>query len=494
METRADGTPASQNHGTDGLVPSTLRMARWIEAYRARLAELPVLSRVQPGDVAAALPEAPPETPESYEAILADLDRIIVPGLTHWNHPGFMAYFCSSSADPGLLAEFVTAAFNVNAMLWRTAPSATELEERMVEWTRRFVGLPESFGGVIQDTASTSTFVALLAARHRAFPDARENGLPAHGGDGTEVGPGRVYGSELAHSSLDKAVIAAGLGHRNLIRIEVDGRYALRPEALDRALREDRAAGRVPVAVCATIGTTSCACVDPVEPIADVCAAHDVWLHVDAAYAGPAAALPELRPRFAGWERADSIVLNPHKWMSVPLDCSLLLGRELDAFRASLALTPEYLSSDTAATNLMDIGLALGRRFRALKLWFVFRREGAAGLRAMIRRHCELADRFAAWIETEPRLELTAPPSFGTVCFRVKAVADDEAGNEAEATASRRLLERINDDGRIFLSHTELGGRYTLRLVVGSIHTGPEQLEIARDVVTTALDGVYSSH
>jgi len=487
METTAGGAPAARDHGTDGFVPSTLRVARWIEAYRTRLPELPVLAQVRPGEVAAALPEAPPEAPESYEAILADLDRTIVPGLTHWNHPGFMAYFCSSSADPGLLAEFVTAAFNVNAMLWRTSPAATELEVRMVEWTRRFVGLPDSFDGVIQDTASTSTFVALLAARHRAFPGAREHGLPAG-----RPGPGRVYGSELAHSSLDKAVIAAGLGRRNLVRIEVDASYALRPEALARALRDDRSAGRVPVMVCATIGTTSCASVDPVEAIADVCAEHDVWLHVDAAYAGPAAALPELRPRFAGWERAESIVLNPHKWMSVPLDCSLLLGRRLDAFRASLALTPAYLSSDTAATNLMDVGIALGRRFRALKLWFVFRREGADGIRAMIRRHCDLADRFAGRVEAEPRLELAAPPSFGTVCFRVQAGPEnDEAADlagDAAAAASRRLLERINDDGRIFLSHTELDGRYTLRLVFGSVHTGRAQLDAAWDAVVSALD------
>ena len=467
----------------DGFVPSATRVARWIEAYRSRLDDLPVLSRVSPGEVAAALPEAPPEEPESYEAILADLDRTIVPGLTHWNHPGFMAYFCSSSTDPGVLAEFVTAAFNVNAMLWRTSPAATELEARMVDWTRRFVGLPGGFGGVIQDTASTSTFVALLAARHQAFPEVREDGLVVDGRGGSGAGPGRVYGSELAHSSLDKAVIAAGLGHRNLVRIEVDEAYALRPEALDRALREDRAEGRIPVMVCATIGTTSCASVDPLDAVADVCAGYGVWLHVDAAYAGPAAAVPELRPRFAGWERADSIVLNPHKWMSVPLDCSVLLSRRLDVFRASLALTPEYLASDAGAANLMDVGLALGRRFRSLKLWFVFRREGAAGLREMIRRHCELASRFADRIEADPRLELAAPPSFSTVCFR----ATGDAGHDPIAV-SRRLLERVNAGGRVFLSHTELDGRYTLRLVVGSVHTEPSHLESAWASVTAALD------
>lgn len=456
------------------------RVAEWIESYRASLDSLPVLSRVAPGELADALPAAAPDRPEPLEALLADLDRFIVPGLTHWNHPGFMAYFCSSSADPGVLAEFVTAAFNVNAMLWRTSPAATELEERMVAWTRDFVGLPPAFSGVIQDTASTGLFVALVAARHRAYPDVRTAGLA-----GREAPTGRIYGSSLAHSSLDKAVIAAGFGHDNLVRVPVDERFAMRPDALDRALREDREAGRRPVMVCATIGTTSCASVDPAAAIADVCADHDVWLHVDAAYAGPAASLPELRPRFDGWERADSVIVNPHKWMSVPLDCSLLLAPDLDDFRASLALTPEYLASEGGGTNLMDVGLALGRRFRALKLWFVFRRVGASGLREMIRRHCELARGFAARVQDHRRLSLAAPVSLGTVCFR----ADAPEGETGDAW-NRRLLSAVNRDGRVFLSHTELDGRYTIRLVVGSVHTEPSHVDAAWDTVTTALDGL----
>lgn len=455
------------------------RVAEWIESYRESLASRPVLSRVRPGEVAARLPAAPPEAPEPLEALLADLDRTIVPGLTHWNHPGFMAYFCSTSADPGVLAEFVAAAFNVNCMLWRTSPAASELEEVMVDWVRHFVGLPEVYEGVIQDTASSSTLVALLAARHRALPRVRNEGLTA------ASGPGRVYGSGLTHSSLDKAVIAAGLGHHNLVRVEVDESYGMVPEALDRALRNDRARGPTPVMVCATIGTTSCASVDPVDAIADVCAEHGVWLHVDAAYAGPAASLPDLSPRFAGWERADSIVLNPHKWMAVPLDCSVLLARDLDEFRASLALTPEYLTSDTDAPNLMDVGIAMGRRFRALKLWFVFRRMGAAGLREMIRRHCDLAAGFAARVERHPRLELAAPLSFSTVCFRGVAPQGVD-----ESTWNRRLLERVNRDGRVFLSHTELNGRYTIRLVVGGIHTGPSHVDAAWDTVISALEAL----
>lgn len=456
------------------------QVAEWIQSYRASLDSMPVLSRVAPGELADALPAAPPDGPEPLAALLADLDRTIVPGLTHWNHPGFMAYFCSSSADPGVLAEFVAAAFNVNAMLWRTSPAATELEERMVSWTRDFIGLPPAFSGVIQDTASTGLFVALVAARHRAYPGVRAGGLVER-----DAAAGRVYGSALAHSSLDKAVIAAGLGHDNLVRIPVDDRYALRPDELDHALRADREAGRRPVMVCATIGTTSCASVDPAAAIADVCDAHDVWLHVDAAYAGPAACLPELRPRFDGWGRADSVIVNPHKWMSVPLDCSLLFARDLDGFRASLALTPEYLASESDGTNLMDVGLALGRRFRALKLWFVFRRMGTSGLREMIRSHCELARGFAARVEDHPRLALAAPVSFGTVCFRAVP-----PGGEDEAGWNRRLLAAVNREGRVFLSHTELDGRYTIRLVVGSVHTGPSHVDAAWDSVTSALDGL----
>ena len=459
------------------------RVAEWIESYRASLDSLPVLSRVAPGELAAALPAEAPDRPEPLDALLADLDRFIVPGLTHWNHPGFMAYFCSSSADPGVLAEFVTAAFNVNAMLWRSSPAATELEERMVAWTRDFIGLPRTFSGIIQDTASTGVFVALVAARHRAYPAARTSGLA-----GPDAPVGRVYGSGLSHSSLDKAVIAAGLGHENLVRVPVDERFAMRPDELDRTLRQDRDAGRRPVMVCATIGTTSCASVDPAGAIADVCADHGVWFHVDAAYAGPAASLPELRPRFDGWERADSVIVNPHKWMAVPLDCSLLLARDLDEFRGSLALTPEYLASEDGGTNLMDVGLALGRRFRALKLWFVFRRMGASGLREMIRRHCELADRVAERVGEHPRLELAAPVSFSTVCFR----AIPPAG-QGEAEWNRRLLAAVNRRGRVFLSHTELDGRYTIRLVVGSVHTRASHVDAAWDSVTSALDELTES-
>lgn len=460
---------------------SARRLTEWIEAYRGSVGDLPVFSRVQPGDIEAAIPPEAPEEPEDLESILTDLDHTIVPGLTHWNHPGFMAYFSSSASDPGVLAEFVTAALNVNAMLWRTSPAATELESRMVGWLRGFVGLPDEFQGVIQDTASTSTFVALVAARGRAVPGVREQGLAGR----SALGPCTVYGSRLAHTALDKAAIAAGLGHANVRHVDVDERYAMRPKALDEALAEDLAAGGLPVMVCATIGTTTCTSCDPVAEIADVCAAHDVWLHVDAAYAGPAASLPELRHLFEGWERADSIVVNPHKWMSVPIDCSVLLGRGLDEFRGSLALTPDYLSSDTAALNLMDVGIALGRRFRALKLWFVFRWYGADGLRQMLRRHCTLAGEFAERIRSDHRFELAAPVPFSTVCFRALPPA-----GISESDWNRRLVAAVNRAGRIFLSHADLDGRYTIRLTIGSVHTHRRHVEGAWESLAASLDAL----
>ncbi|MDT8436517.1 MAG: pyridoxal-dependent decarboxylase [Gemmatimonadota bacterium] len=478
-----DGTAGSGTAGGGGaLVPppqaereaflaAAARVAAWIADYRERLPELPVTPRVAPGAVAARLPAGPPEEPEALEEILADLDGIVVPGLTHWNHPGFLAWFPSSSADPGVLAEFVAAALNVNAMLWRTAPAATELERRMVEWTRDFVGLPPVFEGVLQDTASSASFTALLAARERALPGVRDAGLVAGGGARPVV-----YQSDQAHSSLDKAAIAAGIGLDAVRKIPSDDGFRMRPDALEDALASDRRAGRTPLMVTATAGTTSTTAVDPLPEVARVCAAHGAWLHVDAAYAGPAAALPELRPLFAGWERADSIVLNPHKWMMTPIDCSVLLYRDAAPLRASLALTPAYLETGDAAFNLMDIGLPLGRRFRALKLWFLFRWLGAEGLRQVLRRHVALAREFAGWVESDPGFELVAPAPFATVCFRARLPVPPERADEG----NRRLLAAVNARGRVLLSHTVLRGRYALRLSVGGAAARAADVEAAR--------------
>ncbi len=482
------------------------RVAEWVADYRDRVEEFPVLARVSPGETAALLPASAPEDVEPLEAILDDLDRIILPGLTHWNHPGFLAYFASSSSAAGILAEFVVATLGVNAMLWRTSPAATELEERVIVWFRELLGLPDAFEGVILDTASTSSFTALLAAREAAGVDSRELGLTGR----SDVPPLVVYVSNQAHSSLEKAAIAAGLGRQSLRRIETDDRYAMDAQALERQLRADLEGGALPTMVCATIGTTSSNAVDPIARIADICAEAGVWLHVDAAYAGPAAMLPEKRELFDGWDRADSIVVNPHKWMATPMDCSVLLFRDRMPFRASLALTPEYLSSDHEALDLMDVGLALGRRFRGLKLWFLFRQMGVTGLRALLRRHLGLAADFADRMRRDSRFELAAPVPFGTVCFRahpprarlgasetpMTAELDDleaanEGGrvsNEASNEWNRELMARVNRRGPVFLSHTVLDGRYTLRLAVGSVHTEARHVEAAYQILCEEHD------
>ena len=443
----------------DRFLEDAAQAARWIAGYREKIGDLPVLPRVKPGDVAAKLPAQAPEDGESLQAVLQDLDAVLVPGLTHWNHPGFMAYFCSSSTDAGVLAEFLAAELNQNAMLWRTSPAGTELERRMVEWVRRFVGLPDSFDGLILDTASSSSFTALLAARERAVPDVKRLGLAGR----TDLGPCVIYLSEEAHSSVDKSALAAGFGLDQVRHIRVDDALRMDPSALQEEIETDRAAGRVPVMVCATIGTTSTTSVDPVREIADVCERLGVWLHVDAAYAGPAASLPEKRGEFGGWERADSIVLNPHKWMSTPIDCSILLYRDEAAMRRPLSLTPEYLRSAEDGSNLMDIGLSLGRRFRALKLWFQFRLEGAEALRERLRSHIALADAAAEWIVDDPRFELVAPHPFSLIAFR----ALPPPGQDGDEW-NRRLLEAVNREGPVLLSHTTVRGRFVIRLAVGS--------------------------
>jgi aromatic-L-amino-acid decarboxylase len=363
----------------------------------------------------------------------------------------------------------LSAALNVNAMVWRSSPAGTELEELMLDWLRQLLGLPDGFAGAIQDTASSSSLIALAAARHRAFPDARRDGLSG-------MPRGRIYASEEAHSSIDKAGIVLGLGADGIRKIPADGRFCLRIDELRAALRSDLDGGIRPIAVVATIGTTSTASVDPVREMAEVAAEHGIWLHVDAAYAGASAILPELREHFAGWEGADSIVFNPHKWLFTPVDCSVLLTRFPDEMRASLAVIPEYLRTREAAvtTNLMDYGFALGRRFRALKLWFVLRYFGAQGIRDRIRFHVELARTFAGWVDAESGWERVAPVLFSTVAFRL--VGADLTPEEVDRV-NLDILERVNASGVAFLSHTRLRGRVALRLSIGNLRTREHDLE-----------------
>jgi len=439
----------------------------WIADYFENGDRFPVLAPVEPGQVRGALAAEPPEEPEAFEDAWADFLEHVLPGVTHWNQPGFHAYFANSASAPGVLGELVAAALNVNAMVWRSSPAATELEELSTDWLRQLLGLPDPFQGVINDTASSSTLYALTAARLHAFPESRVKGLAS-------LPPGRVYVGET-HSSVDKAVVTLGMGLEGIRRVETDERFGMRPDRLRAAIREDREAGRRPVAVVATIGTTSAVSVDPVAEVAEICDEEGLWLHVDAAYAGPAAACEEFRPHFRGWERSDSIVVNPHKWLFTPVDCSILFAREPERIRAAFSLTPEYLKTAERgrSTNLMDYGISLGRRFRALKLWFVLRYFGAEGIRARLREHVRLAHDFAGWVEETGGWETVGPTHFGTCVFR----RAPEEMSDAEADAlNMRILDRVNATGRAFTSHTVQGGRTWLRMSVGHIRTDEEKV------------------
>ncbi|MGH9408354.1 MAG: pyridoxal phosphate-dependent decarboxylase family protein [Vicinamibacterales bacterium] len=453
------------------------RVADWIADYLEHPERYPVLSRVSPGDVRASLPSSAPELGEPFEAIFADFERVIVPGLTHWNHPGFFAYFAITGSEPGVLAEFLCAALNVQAMLWRTSPAATELEEVALAWLRQLLGLPASFEGVIYDTASVSTLHALAAAREAVVPDARGAGLAAR----PDVPPLRVYCSEHAHSSVDKAVMLLGLGHRALRRIPADAEFRMRPSLLAQAIAEDRRAGIRPMAIVPTVGTTSSTSVDPVDYIAAICRGEQIWMHVDAAYAGVAAMVPGFEWILRGAAGADSIVVNPHKWLFTPFDLSVLYCRRMDLVRQAFSLTPEYLRTsegEAGVKNLMDTGIQLGRRFRALKLWMVLRHFGAAGLRAHLAEHMRLARLFASWVERSDLFELAAPVPFSVVCFRLRGSAADEE--------HQRILDAVNASGEVFLSHTKLDDRYVLRLAIGNLRTAEHHVARAWELLEIA--------
>lgn len=447
------------------------RVADLVADYLEHVGEYPVLPKVRPGDVRASLAAVPPREAEPIDRVLDDYKRLIEPNVTHWNHPGFMAYFGITGSGPGVMGEALAAALNVNAMLWRTSPAATELEEVVTDWLRQMLALPAAFRGHINDTASVSTFLALACARDRAPGlEIREQGLAGRG----DVPALIVYASEQAHSSVDKAVIALGLGLSHLRKVPVDAEFRMDPVALEAMIAEDRIHGRLPIAVVATAATTSTTSVDPVRAAAAICRREAVWLHVDAAYGGGAAICPELRPRFDGIESADSVVVNPHKWLFTPVDCSVLLVRDPAALRAAFSLVPDYLRSDEeGVTNLMDYGIQLGRRFRALKLWMVIRAFGVNGLRDRIRRHCALAQELAGWIRAEPGFEVVAPVPFSVVCFRATRGA---TGEERDAF-NQRVMAAVNAAGPVFLSSTKLGGRLTLRIAIGNLRTERRHVE-----------------
>lgn len=444
------------------------RVADWIADYLANPARYPVLARVKPGDIASALPSHAPDDGESFDVIFADFERVVLPGITHWNHPGFFAYFAISGSAPGILAEFLSAALNVQAMLWRTSPAATELEEVTLAWLRKLLGLPDTFDGVIYDTASISTLHALAAARERAVPSVRVQGLAGR----ATLPRMRVYCSDQTHSSIDKSVILLGLGQESVRKIPSDAEFRMGPAVLADAIAEDRDNGWQPLAVVATVGTTSSTSVDPVPEIAELCRRESIWLHVDAAYAGVAAMVPGYEWILRGAEHADSLVVNPHKWLFTPFDLSVLYCRHMDLLRAAFSVTPEYLRTvETAPVrNLMDTGIQLGRRFRALKLWMVLRHFGASGLRARLAEHMRLARLFASWIDADSRFERLAPVPFSVVCFRAVPHAPAQAADDLDGF-NERLLESVNATGEIFMSHTRLDGRYAIRLAIGNLHT-----------------------
>ena len=494
------------------------QIIEWIAEYLANPDRFPVLSQVEPGQIKAALPASPPREGEEMDAILADLDRVVVPGLTHWNHPSFFAYFPMNASIPGILGDIVATGLNVNAMMWRTSPAATELEEVTLDWLRQLIGLPEEFSGLIYDTASMASLCAIAAARE-AVPGlrVREEGL--HGpaastqskqglegsddrvGQASEAGNPcrlRIYVSEHAHSSVEKAAITLGIGQAGVKKISADPEYRMDAAALSRAIDEDRNGGYQPFCVVATVGTTSSTSIDPVPEIAGICERERLWLHVDAAYGGSAAVVPEMKWVMAGCERADSFVINPHKWFFVPFDLSVLYCRRMDVLRQAFSLVPEYLRSanQDQVTDFMDYGPQLGRRFRALKLWFAMRYFGADGLAARLRHHIAMAQEFAEWVDHSPDFERLAPAPFSTVCFRARP-ADLSANSGAAAGASdieayldslnERLLEEVNREGKIFLSHTRLDGRFTLRLAVGHIRTTRDHVSLAWERLNAAL-------
>jgi aromatic-L-amino-acid decarboxylase len=472
-------------------------IADWVADYRAGLETRRVVPEHRPGATSGSLPEAPPEAAEAMDEILRDFDRIIMPGIVHWGHPSFLGYFATTTTAPGILGEMLAAALNVSAMTWQTSPAATELETVVLDWIRQMLGLPAEFQGVVYDTASVAVLHALAAAREELGLDVRREGLAGR----TDLPTLTLYASDQAHSSIEKAAITLGVGEANVRRVASDDAYRMDVRALRGALEEDERAGRRPLAVVATVGTTSATSVDPVAEIAELCRERRVWLHVDAAYGGAMALLEEGRHLLRGVELADSVVFNPHKWLYVPLDFSALYVRRPEALRAVFSLVPEYLRGDAERAgetmrNYMDYGIQLGRRFRALKAWFVIRAFGREGLAARVREACRLARLVADWVEADERFELLAPVLMGVVCFRARALSGGAGGGvPAEATdeLNERLLSRVNATGAAYLTHTRLRGRLALRIAVGNVLTTERHLAQVWDLIRLQHTRLLSS-
>ena len=450
-------------------------LAEWIAQYHTYITEFPVKAKVAPGEVRAQLPASAPETGESFQQILTDVDKILLPGITHWQSPNFFAYFPANASGPSILGDMLSSGFGVQGMLWATSPACTELETHVLDWIVEMLDLPRKFlsssagGGVIQDSASSASLCAVLAARERAtnYKSNEEGGIHKL----------TAYTSSQAHSSIEKAIKIAGIGSRNLRVVDVDDSFAMRPELLEKRIEEDLRAGHKPAIVCATVGTTSSNAIDPLRAIGEICAKHGIWLHVDAAMSGPAAICPEFRWIHDGLELADSYCFDPHKWLFTNFDCTCFYVADRKALIHTLSVLPEYLrdaaSESGAVIDYRDWHVPLGRRFRALKLWFVIRHYGVQGLQAHIRRHVELAQMLTEWIRQDDSFELAAPAPLNLVCFRLKK--DD--------SVNQQLLEGLNQSGKLYLSHTRLNGKYTLRLCVGQTWTELEHIQAAWELI-----------
>lgn len=449
----------------------------WMADYFENIENLPVKSRVNPGEIIAQLPDSPPENPEDFDDLMKDFNQIIMPGMTHWQHPGWHAYFTANNSYPSILAEMLATTLGAQCMSWLTSPAATELEERMMEWLRKMTGLPEYFTGVIQDTASTATLVALLTAREKA------TNLSINKTGFYEKGIFTIYCSSEAHSSIERAVKIAGFGNQNLRKIEVNHQFAMKTDVLEITIKSDIENGFVPLAVVAALGTTGSTAIDPLKEIGLISKKYNLWLHVDAAWAGTTLLLPEMRHMTEGIENVDSLVFNPHKWMFTNFDCSAYFVKDKGALIQTFEILPEYLKTREGNTvkNYRDWGIQLGRRFRALKLWFVIRTFGVNGLQEKIRNHLDWAKLFQSWLNEHPAFELLAPAPLATVCFRFHPVEvnDESALNELNI----KLLEAINNSDKIFMTHTKLNGKFTLRFVVGQTNTELRHIEEAWAII-----------
>lgn len=442
----------------------------WIAQYMGRLSEYPVLAQVRPGQLFDALPRSAPQQGESFQAILRDFDQVVMPAVTQWNHPRFFAYFACTGSTPAVLGEMLAAALNTNGLHWKTSPAIAELEQVTLDWLRQWMGLQDGWFGIVYDTASVSSMHAIACAREMVAPESRVNGSTPNL---------TLYTSEQSHSSIEKDGIATGIGQSNVRKVPVDAEFRMKPEALAAMVEHDIAAGKRPFCVVATVGTTSSTSIDPVPQIADIAEKHGMWLHVDAAYAGVAAILPECRSVLKGVERAHSLVVNAHKWLLTPIDLSAFYTRRPDILRRAFSLVPEYLhlQDDPRAHNLMDYGVPLGHRFRALKFWYVLRYFGLERIQAMLRSHMQWARDFAALVDAHPDFERVAPVPFSVVCFRYKG-SDEE---------NKKILETINETGRMFISHTVLNGRVVIRMAIGNLATQWEDVKEAWEEIVKQI-------